>query len=122
MKFNTTQPIFVQIGYSIEEKILKKELLVDQQIPSVRDLAVTLEVNPNTIQRAYERLQSNGIIYNKRGLGFYVVADAMENIRNNRKKRFVESSLPEMFQEMELLDISLKEITDLYNDFKNKKS
>ena len=72
MKFNDNQSIFIQIADYVCEQILKKTYQVDMQIPSVRELGIKLEVNPNTVMRAYERLSSNEIIYNKRGIGYFV--------------------------------------------------
>lgn len=111
MIFNNTQPIFVQIADYVAELILRKELLPDQQIPSVRELAVKLEVNPNTVMRAFERLQLNEVVYNKRGMGYFVAPGAYEKILNQRKSRLFEEILPGIYDEMELLGITDAELT-----------
>ncbi|MEG1615819.1 MAG: GntR family transcriptional regulator [Bacteroidales bacterium] len=106
MIFNNTQPIFIQIADYVSELILRKELQSDQQIPSVRELAVKLEVNPNTVMRAFERLQQNEVVYNKRGLGYFVSQDAYEKILAQRKLKLFEDVLPAIYEEMALLDIT----------------
>ena len=77
MEFREPQAIYLQIAEYVCEKILLKIWTTDQKIPSVRELAVDLEVNPNTVMRAYEFLQNREIIYNKRGIGFFIKNDAM---------------------------------------------
>ncbi|MDO5570294.1 MAG: GntR family transcriptional regulator [Bacteroidales bacterium] len=117
MTFNNSQPIFIQIAQYVEERIIKKEYIVDTQIPSVRELASLLEVNPNTVMRAYERLQNMEVIYNKRGLGYFVSEKAKKIILSERRKSFFETSLPEIFQEMNLLEISEEELIKHLRDY-----
>ena len=69
----------------------------DDRIPSVREYAVTLEVNTNTAVKAYELLAREEIIYNKRGLGYFVSPDAQKQILTQRKKEFMNEMLPELF-------------------------
>ena len=70
MEFQTNaQPIFMQIYDLLCDKVLRGEIKTDEQIPSVRELAVELEVNPNTVRRTIERLLQQEIIYSKRGKG-----------------------------------------------------
>ncbi|MBD1434130.1 GntR family transcriptional regulator [Sphingobacterium sp. DN00404] len=114
MHFNSEKAIYLQITEFVMEKILKKEWLADQKIPSVRDLGGELEVNPNTVMRAYDILQQQEIIYNKRGLGFFVATDAKPSIVALRKKQFIEVELPHFFNTIDLLGISLEEINFYY--------
>ena len=90
------------------------------QIPSVRELGIKLEVNPNTVMRAYERLSSNEIIYNKRGIGYFVSNEAENKILLNRKKKLVEEVLPAIFEEMNLLGITDDELILLHNSYNKK--
>ena len=64
--------VYLQIADSISEDILLRKWSELERIPSVREMAVTLEVNPNTVQRTYTFLQSKGIIFNRRGIGYFV--------------------------------------------------
>lgn len=72
MNYNTNQSIFIQIADRISDRVLSKEYQADGRIPSVRELAVEMEVNPNTVMRSFELLQNNEIIYNKRGIGYFI--------------------------------------------------
>ena len=120
MQFKDNQPIYQQIADHFYEKILQRQWMVDQKIPSVRELAVSLEVNPNTAIRAYEKLQQEGILYNKRGVGYYVAPDGYEKVLEVRRQHFRDKVLPELFKQMALLDISIEEVNQLYKVHKNQ--
>ncbi len=75
---------------------------------------IEMEVNPNTVMRSFERLQANEIIYNKRGIGYFVASDAEQKIREMRHNQFVEEVLPAVFKEMHLLDVGIDELTKAY--------
>jgi DNA-binding transcriptional regulator YhcF (GntR family) len=72
---------------------------------------VLLEVNTNTAVKAYEQLAREEIIYNKRGLGYFVTKGAKKQILKERKKQFMKERLPELFRQMRLLDITIEDIT-----------
>ena len=111
MEFQTNaQPIFMQIYDLICDRVLRGEIMPDEQIPSVRELAVQLEVNPNTIMRTIERLLQQEIIYSKRGKGNFLSANALEIIQQVRIKRFMEEKLPDLAAEMKLLNIAPSEL------------
>ncbi len=114
MNYSNNQSIFIQIAERISERILDGSYKADERIPSVRYLAVEMEVNPNTVMRSFERLQAHDIIYNKRGIGYFVSAGAEEKIRRMRHNLFVEEALPALFKEMQLLDVGLDELTAAY--------
>jgi len=118
MKFDNHKAIFLQIVDLVTSKIANNDWLPDEKIPSVRDLGAELEVNPNTVMRAYELLQQKDIIYNKRGLGFFVKPMAAENIVKSKKKQFLEVDLPVFFKTMKVLNISIDEIIDQYHKIK----
>ena len=121
MQFTESQAIYLQIAKIIEEKILRKEWESEERIPSVRDLAVAMEVNPNTVVRTYEILQQKEIIYNKRGIGYFVSEKAFSIIQKEWKKNFTEQNLPEFFKNISLLDFSIEEIILLFTQFKDTK-
>ena len=114
MNYNTNQSIFIQIADRICDRVLSGNYKADSRIPSVRELAVEMEVNPNTVMRSFERLQANEIIYNKRGIGYFVASDAEQKIREMRHNQFVEEVLPAVFKEMHLLDVGIDELTKAY--------
>ena len=114
MNYNTNQSIFIQIAERICDRVLSGNYKADSRIPSVRELAVEMEVNPNTVMRSFERLQANEIIYNKRGIGYFVASDAERKIREMRHNQFVEEVLPAVFKEMHLLGVGIDELTKAY--------
>ena len=87
----------------------------DDRIPSVREYAVLLEVNTNTAVKAYDKLSRANIIYNKRGLGYFVTKGAKKQILKERKRVFVKEQLPELFRQMQLLGITLEDVKDAYD-------
>lgn len=120
MEFKETQAIYLQIGDYISEQILLGRWNEGERIPSVRELGVELQVNPNTVVRTYEFLQNNDIIFNKRGVGYFVSDDATVKIKDLRKKQFLEQELPQFFKTLELLGMSFDEITVRYNSYKKR--
>ena len=87
MEFRETQSIYLQIADYVCEKILLKEWSPGGRIPSVRELAIQLEVNPNTVMRSYEFLQQEQIIFNQRGIGFFAAEDAVKQATRYRRGR-----------------------------------
>ena len=110
MDFSAYKPIYLQISDNICKRILRKELLPYDKITSIRELGTELGVNPNTIMRTYEHLQSIDIIFNKRGIGFFVSEQAREKILEVEKEFFLNVELPEILKKMELLEIKREEL------------
>lgn len=117
MEFKDNEAIYLQIAAFVCENILTGKWKGGQKILSVRDLAVELEVNPNTVMRSYEFLQAQEIVYNKRGLGLFVADDGFEKVKAYRKQNFVQQNLPEFFKNIYLLDISMNDIQRQFEDF-----
>jgi GntR family transcriptional regulator len=120
MQFNDQQPIYMQIAELICEQILIKKFREDERIPSVREMAVQLEVNPNTVMRTFEFLQGKEIIANKRGVGYFVSSDGIARATEFRKKEFIEDELPKLFKTAQLLNISFEELQKQYTEFKHR--
>jgi GntR family transcriptional regulator len=120
MNFKDKEAIYLQIADYVSEHITLGKWLPEEKVPSVRELAVELQVNPNTVMRTYEYLQQHGIIFNKRGLGLFVTVDAVDKIKSIRKERFLQQELPDFFTSIYLLDIDLDEVLELYKQFKTK--
>jgi GntR family transcriptional regulator len=117
MEFREKQAIYLQIAEYVFEQILLKKWQVGDKILSIRDLAVALEVNPNTVQRSYDFMQQQGIIANRRGLGFFVEPEAEEKIIAFRRAQFMENELPVFFRNLYLLKIDISEIPPQYLQF-----
>ena len=110
MQFNAHKPIYLQICSQLHEQILRGDLKADERILSVRDYGIQLGVNPNTIMRAYETLTAAGIIYNKRGIGYFIAPDAKTIVLKQMRDDFLEKELPEIVNKMRLLGIGIEEI------------
>lgn len=122
MEFDQGKPIYIQIADWMSDKILREEWLGDGRIPSVRDVAMLLQVNPNTAMRAYESLQSEDIIYNKRGIGYFVNPDARAKILDRNRSVFIGETLPEIFGRMKLLSLTIEDLNREYKKHNTTKS
>jgi len=117
MEFREQQAIYLQIAEYVCEQILLKQWPLNAKVLSIRDLAVMMEVNPNTVQRAYDFLQQREIIVNKRGVGYFVEEGAIDKVIALRKEQFVAHELPVFFRNVYLLKMPLDEIQARYNQF-----
>jgi GntR family transcriptional regulator len=120
MEFKENPAIYIQIAEYVCEQILLKKWKLGDKLISIRELAVQIEVNPNTVQRAYDLLQQQNIITNKRGIGYFIEDDAMERILDFRKEQFIENELPVFMRNIFLLKMDFKEIKEMYDQFVKK--
>ena len=119
MEFKKNKPIYLQIVDYITEQIMLDLWISDERVPSVRDLAGEIEVNPNTVMRAFRSLEEKVILYNKRGVGFFVSTNAKETILEIDRSVFINEDLPTLFNKMTLLGL---DINDLVSEYKKKYS
>lgn len=110
MEFKNNKSIALQIADNLSERILNGAIAIEEKIPSVRELAAEMGVNPNTIVRSYAELQSKNIISNQRGIGYFVSNEAKKIIKNWRREEFFEAELPEFVHRMEILGISYSDL------------
>lgn len=122
MEFKDTQSIYLQIADHFCENILLQKWKPGDRIPSVREMAVNIEVNPNTVMRTFNYLQDKGIIFNKRGIGYFVAEDGFQKTKALRKDEFVNYELPRIFKEMELLNLSFNDVNTYYIKYSEKGS
>lgn len=122
MEFQTQAAIWLQIAWQIANRIIAGEWPPGERIPSVRELAAEVQVNPNTVVRSVTFLNEEGIIINQRGIGYFVANDGQEKARQLRKKAFQTEMLPGFFQTIQQLDISWEELQVMYQQFQDKKS
>ncbi len=120
MYFSTEKPIYKQVIEKFLDMILRKELTPEERIPSVRAVATQLEITPNTAMRAYMEMQQKGLIYNKRGIGYFLAKDAPQIALNIKKDQFLNNYLPKLFNEMKLMGISFEELKKYYQEFNSK--
>jgi DNA-binding transcriptional regulator YhcF (GntR family) len=95
----------------ISDRILSGDLKGGDRIPSVREYGAEIGVNPNTMMRVYEKLTADGVIYNKRGIGYFVAEDAADTILSARRKEFLEKDVPAIQQRLRLLGLD----TNVFN-------
>ena len=119
MIFTNDKAIYIQMADRLCDEILAGKYKDDDRIPSVREYAVMLEVNANTAVKAFDELSRANIIYNKRGLGYFVTKGAKKQILKERKKEFMKERLPELFRQMALLDITIDDVAEAYKAIKS---
>ncbi|WP_017733068.1 GntR family transcriptional regulator [Nafulsella turpanensis] len=117
MEFKENQAIYLQIADHFVENILQEKWKSGEKIPSVRDTAVEFEVNPNTTMRTFSYLQDKGIIFNKRGLGYFISDDGYDKTMALKKEQFIQEELPTLFRSMELLGITFADLKIYYEKF-----
>lgn len=105
--YKDTRPIYEQIVEKFKTMILKGVLQPDEQMPSVRNLAMELSINPNTIQKAYAQLEREGFIYTVKGRGNFIAGT--ENLLQERKRDCMEKILT-LVEEAAEYGISREEI------------
>lgn len=120
MQFRESIAIYLQIADYICERILLQQWKTGERIPAVRELAVQLEVNPNTVMRTYEFLQGQNIIHNQRGIGYFVSPEAEQNAMQYRKTEFIDKELPNIFRNMYTLGMDMEELKTRYETFKKQ--
>lgn len=122
MNWNDHKAIYLQIADQMVEDVLKGKTKAGERALSVRELAAQIQVNPNTVVRSYGLLEQEGILQNQRGIGYYIAEDSMEKAQKLKRREFMEETLPEVFKTMQLLEISLSDISELYHQNQNAKS
>lgn len=118
MEFGVNSAIYLQIADQLCENILLKKWNPGDRIPSVRELAVSIEVNPNTVMRTFNYLQEKGIIYNKRGIGYFVSDDGYEKTMELRKADFISKELPQVFKAMHLLNMTMHDVNEYHKQYR----
>ena len=120
MNFKDNKAIYLQIADRIGDQILSGALTPEGKVPSVRELAAEIEVNANTVARTYDHLQQNGIIFTKRGLGYFVSADAKDKIIASRRDLLMQGEMDYFLGQLKAVGITPAELQDLYNDYLNR--
>ena len=117
MNFKESRAIYLQVADRIADEILLGHYSEEERIPSVREYAAIVEVNANTVMRSFDYLQSQSIIYNKRGIGYFVSVGAKKLILSLRREIFMKEELGYFFRQLSTLDIPMDDITQMYREF-----
>jgi GntR family transcriptional regulator len=116
MEFSENKPIYLQIADHFCSQILDRKWTSEDRIPSVREIAVKMEVNPNTAMRAFHYLQEKGILFNQRGVGYFVNENAHEKVLELKREEFIHDKLPGFFKDMKQLGFSCRELEKLFEE------
>lgn len=119
MDFKSDRPIFRQIVDLCHERIIGRIWVEEGRVPSVRELGMELKVNAHTVLKAYDMLQAEGVIVQRRGLGFFLTQDARQRVMDARRSEFINELLPELFARMDTLGLTIDEIVKQYNNRKS---
>lgn len=111
MEFQTNYPIYLQVADDIKRKIIIGGLSPGERLPSNTDLAVQYTVNPNTVQRIYRQLESEGISFTRRGIGTFITED--ENLPKRLRQEIGEKMTKDFLQKMKMYEFSKEEINQL---------
>lgn len=114
-EFNVYKPIYLQIVDHVCDKIIAGHLKEDARVPSIREMSAQMKVNPNTVVHGFDHLQSQNIITNKRGIGYFVASNGKQKAIVLRKEAFLQKELPQFFKTALLLEIDLEELKDIYH-------
>jgi GntR family transcriptional regulator len=115
--FSSPIPVYEQIKRKIKHSIAKKAMLESEPLPSIRELASFLKINPNTVARAYRELQQEGIIDGRAGKGFWILkAELVEQEKRELLKdellKFIEKAIDMGFSQDHLKNL----IADFFNE------
>lgn len=116
MQFNNDKPIYLQLADRLSDDIVDGKYNDDDRVPSVREFGMCFEVNTNTAVKAYDMLSRDNVIYNRRGLGYFVTPGAREKIMEARRTEFMNSVLPDVFRQMRMLGIGIEELTRMWKE------
>lgn len=117
-----SKAIYLQIADAISDAIASGEYAEEERLPSVREYAARVQVNANTVMRAYEMLSQRSLIHNRRGIGYFVSPGARESIMRERGDRLRSDGLESTFSMLRHLGISPDELRGLYAAYLNKQN
>lgn len=114
MKYENDRPIYLQVIEDISRRLIQGELNLGEKLPSVRDLAVQYQINPNTASRVYKEMESQGLCYTKRGMGTFITEDS--GMISTLQKEMAETCLDTFLQGMQALGIDLDQMIQLLKE------
>ncbi len=110
--FHASQPIFVQIRQRLIEMILRRQVTEGEALPSVRQIAADLSVNPLTVTKAFEALVDIGVVEKRRGLGMFVTDGARPALLAHEREKFLKEDWPRIAAQIKALDLDIKDLVD----------
>ena len=113
--FDEKSPIYLQIAYRVKLKIASKELSIGQQLLPVRELAQEAGVNLNTVQRAFQELEKEGLVYSARTSGRFVTED--EKLIDQKRHEIAQNLIKNFVTEMMTIGFSSPKIKTIITDY-----
>lgn len=110
MNFQSDKPLYIQVAEMIEKEILKGNIRVDEQVPSTTDFTRIYQINPATSMKGLNLLVEEGILYKRRGLGFFLGPRGKELILEKKREEFYQDLLPKFIEAMDLLDLDREDL------------
>ena len=120
MIFSENKPIYLQITDRIMDDILSGHYPPDGRLPSVRDYAAKMEVNANTVMRSYDWLQQQAVIFNRRGIGYFVLPEAHKRIVEMRRNIFFRDEASYFFNRLKSFGLTPDDVARLYSEYLQK--
>lgn len=114
--FHTSQPIFLQIRQRLAEMILRGSVGEGEALPSVRQIAADLSVNPLTVTKAFEALVDIGVVEKRRGLGMFVKQGGRAELLTHERNKFLAEDWPRIAAQIKALDLDLKHLLTQITD------
>ena len=108
-------PFYEQIKKEFKKEIFKGDLKPNDPLPSIRDLATELLINPNTVARAYRELEMEGFIYTKKGKGCYV-SDDSTRLKTEERKTILIQTFDELIEEAKKYGLDQEDIKQLFEE------
>lgn len=115
MIFTDNKPIYRQIAERLEDEVVSGVYAENTRTPSVREYSALLQVNVNTVARSFETLAGEGIIQQRRGLGYFVAEGARERIISQRREHFIQEIVPQFVDNMKRYGITLEQLKTYFN-------
>ncbi len=111
MTFNEDRPIFLQLAEIFIHELVSGQIKKSEKLPSVREIAKTYKVNPNTVTKSIDELVGTGLFEVKRGMGTYVIDD--EAIIKEKRRSYIKKRIKTTLEEFENLRIDKSEFINL---------
>ncbi|MDD6183347.1 MAG: GntR family transcriptional regulator [Lachnospiraceae bacterium] len=118
LNFRDTKPIYIQIKDGIKKLIITGAICADEKVPSVRELAESLAINPNTIQKAYKELETEGYLYSISGRGTFASSDV---IAETGRKQELMRDFEEVTEELLYLTVTSQELKNCIDEIAKRR-
>ena len=118
-KFNNRDPVYVQVIQHFKEQMAKGYFEPGQEIPSRRELANQLKINPNTAQRAYKEMEEQGLIFTEGNLPSRITKD--EQMLKRVREELIGEAVDQFVHSVQTINVPLPEVLDLVKDAYEKK-